>query len=178
MKATLELSDDATAQQIDLTADSFDDLINLVTAGAQDWVDGGEWGVDGASIQVRWRVTEIDGEPSDLAGSITVDVAPDIGHLIRAATRGYETCGRAEEDHEWTYEGEGGLVENPGVWQYKATGVVECSHCRRCGLHRTRKSIGTERNPGEHDSVEFRMLDDDEIAKHRENGDMDDVGDV
>lgn len=49
------------------------------------------------------------------------------------------------------------------------------SHCRKCGLHRTEVFPGSQRNPGQGDSVEYRMLDDDEIEQHRANGSMDSV---
>jgi len=96
---------------------------------------------------------------------------------IRAAM-GDAGCGDDPDDHDWTSEGEGGLDENPGVWSTGGTSMVYHSHCRRCGLRRIEHSHGAQRNPGEGDSVEYHLLDDDEIQRHRENGSMDEDIDI
>ena len=31
------------------------------------------------------------------------------------------------------------------------------SHCRKCGLHKSERTTGSRRNPGEHDTVEYRQ---------------------
>ncbi len=58
-------------------------------------------------------------------------------------------------DHDWTSEGEGGCGENPGVWSVGGTTLVIRAHCRRCGLRRVETLIGAQRNPGEHNTVQY-----------------------
>ncbi len=114
----------------------------------EEWVNGGEWGTDGASVAVWWTLTDGDGDEAD-SGSHTVEVEPDHVALIRAAG------GDPDCDHEWTSEGEGGCDENPGVWSHGGTAMTFASHCRICGLHRVEHATGSQRNPGEHDTVTY-----------------------
>lgn len=145
---------------------------------ARQYVEGGDWGddLDGAvNVHVfRWG---IDSDGADCAveeSEHDIDLVHVLDHAkaIRQATRG-DGCGNNPDDHDWTSEGEGGLRENPGVWSTGGTSMTVLSHCRKCGLHRTEVFPGVQRNPGQGDSVEYRMLSDDEIAEHRANGTMD-----
>lgn len=80
---------------------------------------------------------------------VAVEIEPDHDALMKAA--GADTnC-----DHEWTSEGEGGCTENPGVWSVGGTAMEFHSHCRVCGLKRVEYNTGAQRNPGEHDTVEY-----------------------
>lgn len=164
---TYEIRDDGGSRE-QIQATDMQDAIKQ----AEDWAREGDWGEDGASVDVRIAELDEDGDVIDEDG-ITVGIEPDHESLIRAATRYEDSCGTDPDDHEWTYEGEGGCDENPGVWSTGGTSMVFKSHCRKCGLHRTETSTGSQRNPGEHDTVEYRMLDDDEIERHRQNGTMD-----
>ena len=63
--------------------------------------------------------------------------------------------------HRWiaTFDIEGGLKENPGVWATKGTGLVIKDHCQRCGLKRKQVLLGSQRNPGEKDTIEYYRED-------------------
>ena len=139
---------------------------------AEDWVREGEWGDDGAVVGVT--VTEL--LPSGHDGDeeyVEVEIEPNHEAKIKEAACGSDICGTDPDDHDWTGDGEGGLKENPGVYSRGGTVMTFDSHCRRCGLHRHERTTGAQRNPGDHDTVEYEMLDDETIAKHRKNGDMD-----
>ena len=123
---------------------------------AVDSCSGGEWGTDGASVEVRWSLRksgagEIDG------GTVTVEISPDHRALILDAGPWGGSCGLDPEAHEWTADGEGGCDENPGVWATGGTAMSFSSHCRACGLHRTEHHVGSQRNPGEHDTVVYEF---------------------
>lgn len=119
-----------------------------------DWVEGGEWGDDGASIRVNWTLTDAAGK--EVANDIEdIDVEPNHDALIRA------TGGDADCRHEWSSEGEGGCDENPGVWSTGGTSMMFREHCDVCGLIRTENDPGSQRNPGEHPTVTYSLPDDD-----------------
>jgi hypothetical protein len=167
---TLEMRDDGgSSEDVEFVGEP--PTAKEIADECEEWVSGGEWGTDGASISVGWTVTDEDGDEVD-SGWETVEVEADHSSLISAAADD-RSCGDDPDDHDWTSDGEGGLRENPGVWATGGTSMVFHSHCRRCGLHRVERSTGSQRNPGEHDTVEYRMLDDDEITEHIANGDMD-----
>lgn len=172
----LQLRDDQCDHTVDIEAPSVEDAIaearRIVAGEAKDWCEDGEWGDDGASISVTWSLVDEEDEELD-GGSVTVEIEADHATLIRKAAGYADICGTDPEDHAWTSAGEGGLDDNPGVWSVGGTAMVFKSHCRKCGLHRTERSTGSQRNPGEHDTVEYDMLDSEQIARHRKNGDMD-----
>lgn len=122
-----------------------------------EWVLQGDWGPTGAVVEVSWTLVELTYVESD-CGTAPVEVEPDHAQLIRAATGGLG-CGENPEAHEWTSDGEGGLDENPGVWSTGGTSMMFRQHCTRCGLIRTECTTGSQRNPGEHDTVEYEMPD-------------------
>jgi len=159
---TLRLSDGVSDTEIEYdeepTAEECD-------AEADDWCRGGDWGQDGASIDIDWTLTGPDGEEID-DGGVTVEIEPDHAALIRSACGGRHTgqwercCGDDPDSHDWTSEGEGGCDSNPGVWSTGGTSMLFRDHCRTCGLRRTHRSTGSQRNPGEHDTTEYEMPDD------------------
>lgn len=106
--------------------------------------------------------------------SVTVEIEPCHEHLIKEAA-GTAGCGTSPDDHDWTSEGEGGCSENPGVWSTGGTSMRFATHCRVCGLKRVQCTTGSQRNPGEHDTVEYEMLDSDAIDRLRDAGHMDDA---
>lgn len=152
---------------------SYDPDTDDADAIADDWVRGGSWPEGGARIDVSWWVTDRAGRETD-RGRRVVTIEPDHAVLIREAMGSAESCGDDPEDHDWTHRGEGGCDENPGVQSHGGTAMSFDSHCRRCGLHRHEYHAGSQRNPGEIDTVEYRLLDDEEIEWHRDNGSMDD----
>jgi len=154
---------------------------------AEAYVEGGDWGTDlDGSVRVNvWRVAiDADGDDCDVEEeAFDIDLVNVLDHssAIRDAMwdgsccSGDEGCGSDPDDHDWTSAGEGGLDENPGVWSTGGTSMVFKSHCRQCGLHRTESHCGSQRNPGEGDAVSYRLLDADEVARHRANGTMTDT---
>lgn len=141
-----------------LDATDMDEAVDM----AEELARGGDWGIGGASISVWVSETDEDGNEIDRR-NLTVEIEPDHASLIRAACRDAYSdkwehcCGDDPEDHDWTSEGEGGLDENPGVWSTGGTSMSFASHCRKCGLHRNEYCTGSQRNPGEHDTVVYEM---------------------
>ena len=91
-------------------------------------------------------------------GTVTVEIEPDHEWLITEAARlldnSSDSCGNDPYDHKWTTDGD----DNP-AWSTGGTSMVLHSHCSRkkCGLHRTEHHTGSQRNPGEHDTVEYEF---------------------
>lgn len=182
-KYFLNLRDEQSCTHtVELDADSNVQAVEIANATAQSeadyWCSFGEWGDDGASVDVWWELTDADDEELD-SGFVTVEIEPDHSSKIADAVGRWDRpdnfCGDDPEDHDWTSEGEGGCDENPGVWSTGRTSMVFKSHCRKCGLHRTETTTGSQRNPGEHDTVEYEMLDSDAIDRLRDAGHMDDA---
>jgi hypothetical protein len=161
---TLEMQDDGgSTETVEFDALPTSDEIS---EACQEWCRGGEWGTDGAAICIGWTLTDDDGEEIDSGGE-TVEIEPDHAAIIGKAC-GYEWdeagktirgCGEDPDDHDWTAEGEGGCDQNPGVWSTGGTSMTFSTHCRTCGLKRTEHSTGSQRNPGDHDTVSYEMPD-------------------
>lgn len=119
---------------------------------AESWVREGNYGDEGASVRAWFALEDEDSEWPETP----IEVEIDANHktLIRAAM-GNEGCGLDPDDHDWTSEDEGGLDENPGVWSTGGTTMVFRAHCATCGLQRREVSTGSQRNPGDHDTVEY-----------------------
>ena len=73
------------------------------------------------------------------------------------------TC---EDGHDWVRPVEvvGGCTENPGVWSTGGTSMVFLSVCTHCGCYKRETSYGTQRNPGQCDSIEYLDPDDSSLA--------------
>jgi len=150
---TVEMRDECQGgETITIEADSLQECRQEASDETAEWVAGGSWGDDGARIDAWYIISDEDGDELD-RGSVTVEIEPDHDALISAAG------GDTECDHDWTSEGEGGCDQNPGVWSTGGTSMTFCSHCRLCGLHRTEHTTGSQRNPGEHDTVEYHQPD-------------------
>src|SRR5579885_1668323 len=118
----------------------------------EDWIREGDWGDEGASVLAWYTLYDDEDEERTFPRTrVTVEVPANEEVLMRRAG--------AEPDceHEFTSEGEGGCDENPGVWALGGTTFRHRSHCKHCGLIRTRGSVGRQRNPGEHDTVIFEL---------------------
>jgi len=126
------------------------DTIEDAKQAAKQWVLGGDWGVDGANVEVYIHAAD-DDEPII---SIIVEVPPDEEHLIHEAMYGTESCGDSPNDHEW---------EHDGTWSSGGTSTTTASHCRRCGLHRVWRVCGSQQNPDEHDTVTYSASMADEL---------------
>lgn len=152
-KYTLTMRDDQCNHTVTIEADSIADAINQADDTTTDWLEGGEWGDDGASVSATWTLTDDAGEEV-YTDSVTVEIAPNEGALIPTTE-----CGDGVEDHEWTSEGTGGCDENPGVWSLGGTAMLFVTRCRCCGLLRKQHCVGAQRDPGAHDTVEFVLPD-------------------
>lgn len=147
LPVTVAVWDDGSGDQIE--AEYGDDY----EAFAQDlWADA-DYGEGDYCVTVSWAANDAAG--NELACG-TFDVE---GHTAEPE------CPAADE-HDWTAEYEGGCTENPGVWSLGGTAMLFTSHCRHCGMKRTERTTGSQRNPGECDTTEYSDPDADWVAKH------------
>ncbi len=120
---------------------------------ATDWIKDGSW--DG-KFMADVTIQEIDKQGDDTGDSwgISVEVGEDPEP---------PDC-REDYDHEWVSPVEvvGGMKENPGVWSTGGTTFVTKQVCRHCGVYRKRTDYGSQRNPGQCDTVEY--IDPDEAS--------------
>lgn len=128
----------------DLDAETMEEAI----AEARDWIRAGDYPAEGCRIRVRVEQLRYDGEVNRVV-TINVEIEPDHDALIRVAG------GNTDCDHDWTSQGEGGCDSNPGVWSCGGTKMTFARHCRHCGLHKVEMHCGSQRNPGEHDTVTY-----------------------
>lgn len=160
MVYTLKMCDGVSVETTEIFAATLDEAVAEAGSECEDWCKGGDWGTDGASIDVGWTLyqgEDEDGDPIEVeSGNVTVEIEPDHEALIRKAA-GRDGCGTDPDDHDWTSEGEGGCRENPGVWSHGGTRMSFASHCRTCGLRRREMHCGSQRNPGEHDTIAYEM---------------------
>lgn len=146
MKYDVEVTEECGGSEtLVVEADSREDARTLAEAACRQWVSEGEYGDEGASVSA-WYTLEGD-DPEH----ITVEFETDHDALI-AAAGGSPDC-----EHDWTAEGEGGCVENPGVWSTGGTSMSFATHCRLCGLHCLEISLGSQHNPGDHDRATYRQ---------------------
>lgn len=142
---TLRVWDAGSSETMPVAED--DDFAKL----AEDYMEDGDW--DGpARIAYSWEVTDLVGDTID-EGSDELVIEPDHDELIRKAG------GDTDCDHDWTSEGEGGCSDNPGVWSTGGTSMMFRSHCRSCGLIKIERTTGSQRNPGECDTVSYEQPD-------------------
>lgn len=120
---------------------------------ARDLWGRADYGDGDYRVTVNWEVTDAAGKEID-SGSFVVE-----GHTEEPE------CPEADE-HEWTSEHEGGCSENPGVWSTGGTSMKFVSHCCHCGMKRTVRSTGSQRNPGECDTTEYSETDPEWVAEY------------
>ena len=148
---TLEMRvEGGVREEIEIEAASLEEARERVELACETWLQDGDWGDEGAAVTCWWTLTDDAGDELD-EGSVLVEIEPQHSRLI-AAAGGDPNC-----DHEWTSEGEGGCSENPGVWSTGGTSMSFSTHCKKCGLHRLERTTGSQRNPGDHDTVEYRQ---------------------
>lgn len=153
-------------ESVTIEADTLEDACAQADAETRAWIKGGEWGDEGAAVSAWWELTDEDGDGDGDAveeGRVTVDIEPNHGALIAAAcgnqwdARQERSCGTDPDDHDWTSAGEGGCDSNPGVWSTGGTAILCAAHCRACGLQRRTLHTGSQRDPGDHDTVRYTM---------------------
>jgi hypothetical protein len=148
----LDLRGGGGNESYELEADTLDEAIEQIQEEADEWCADGAWGDDGASVEVYWHLYANSDQTEEMdSGSVTVEIEPDHDALIRAAG------GDPDCEHEWSSKGEGGCDENPGVWSIGGTSMMYAAHCTKCRLHRVNTTTGVQRNPGEHDTVEYEQ---------------------
>lgn len=168
----LTMHDGASIESVEIAADSIEDARSQIEGECELWVEEGDWGPTGGSVRVKWTLWDQDDEVD--SGWCCVEIEPLHDVLIRRACYGHDYCGDDPDDHDWTSQGEGGCDQNPGVWSRGGTTIAIHTHCRRCGLMRREVRYGSQRNPGQADTVSYEMADEEQIAKWRESGAMDD----
>lgn len=149
----LEMRDGGgSTEYVEIEADTLREVEDSVPGEADRWCKDGEWGDDGAAVEVYWTMYADENHTNEVAnGACVVTIDPNHDALIR------EAGGDPDCDHEWSSEGEGGCDENPGVWSTGGTSMTFQSHCTKCGLRRTEYTTGSQHNPGEHDTVEYEQ---------------------
>lgn len=124
-----------------------------------------EWASEGSySERVMVRVwvqgLDEDGEPTDESLSGEVEAGPE--------PKPEKTeCGTEDEDHDWESPIElvGGCEENPGVWSTGGTSFHFEYVCSKCGMYKTVKTAGQQRNPGElEETIEYSAADERSLA--------------
>lgn len=75
------------------------------------------------------------------------------GDTVCDAAEPEPSCPRGAA-HNWSRD-TGGCTENPGVWALGGTTYMFKSRCTLCGMERTEKRFGSQRNPGDCDSVHY-----------------------
>ena len=115
-------------------------------AATEEWCKGGEWGIEGCAVDCYFTLTEPTGNST--MGFLTVQIPPDEPAII------FAMGGDSDCNHRWISDTKMGC----GVWIGGGTTVVRTTFCPRCRLRRTYRSIGKQKNPGEHDSVSFEQL--------------------
>jgi hypothetical protein len=152
-----EIREDSGASEI-IEAESIDAALTR----AQEWVSEGSY--DGRCI-VTVYVTEIDPETGD---PYQDGYYGDGRHAMGEVMAGPEPqpdrteCGDEDGDHDWQspHELVGGLAENPGVWSRGGTSMVYKYVCANCGMYKTVRDTGAQRNPGElEETITYREAD-------------------
>ena len=115
----------------------------------------GNWGEGNYRVEYQWEVTNDDGDTIDSGSGF-------IEHQIEEPT----CLESADGEHDWTSEFEGGCTENPGVWSLGGTTMSFSCHCRHCGMEKTEVNYGSQRNPGQCDTVEYSEPDPEWVDAH------------
>ncbi|MEA3225106.1 MAG: hypothetical protein U9Q07_04085 [Planctomycetota bacterium] len=140
--------DDGNAE-IDIEADS-------AREAAQEYVDGGDWGMDEDDASTTWIDVRV--WKCDENGQI---VDEDESELVTITLQPPEPRCHDGEDHDWKRpEWLGGCKENPGV-QGHGGGTRGTDVCRRCGCYRHWDGWAQRPDTGEQglDSVRYTAAD-------------------
>jgi len=156
-KCTLTTYDDSGTEVHEIDADTEEKMREVAEEICGDILTSWESDGDYEERTMRWAITDWSGCEVD-SDSYTVQIDADHDRLIRDAG------GDADCDHDWTSEGEGGCIENPGVYSRGGTTISTSDHCRKCGLHRDILHRGSQRNPGEAEtSVSYRQPEEEDV---------------
>lgn len=128
----------------DLEADDMDEAEGM----AEDLLRNGSWDEEGGWVSAVVTEYDDDGEEVNFR-NVNVLLEPK-----------EPDC--AEEEHDWTLDGEGGLKENLGVWSIDNGAILTRSHCRNCNV--ICETISGDCNPpqcGNRDGVTYKLPTDD-----------------
>jgi hypothetical protein len=144
------ISEDSGATEIIEAAD-----MEAAMAWAKEWAAGGEY-EQRVMVDVDVRGIDEEGEETDEHEWAEVEAGPEPEA---------PECAEGEE-HEWAYPHAivGGLEEDPGVWSLGGTADRYHSVCRHCGTHRHETHYGSQRNPGQVDTVTYEAPDEETLA--------------
>lgn len=146
--SSYRISDDGASETIE--ADSMTEAMKIA---AETWQDG-SWD---SKCLISVRVAELDeeGEETGEVDWVNVECGDDP-----------EAPKCTEDEHDWCnpHEVVGGLDSNPGVWSKGGTTIVAREVCRHCGCYRTTTNYGSQRNPGQCDTVEYDAADECSLA--------------
>ena len=129
------------------------EVVAMAEQECRDWAEGGEWGHEGASVDVRYTITDEFGTEV-YESSILVEIPANEEAMVR------EAGGDPDCAHVWSGEGHGGLVENPGVYGHGG-GVVISEHCRLCGAQRRTDTWADDGHGGHCERVTYEAPADD-----------------
>ena len=141
-----------------LSDDQYSEIIEAESMDAarehaeESWQDG-SWDTK-CLIHVRVAELDADGDETGEVEWVDVECGDDP-----------EPPECTEDAHEWCspHEVVGGLDSNPGVWSQGGTTIVTRVVCRHCGCYKREVSYGSQRNPGQCDTVEYLPADEDSL---------------
>ncbi len=142
------ISDDAAIEYIEAES-----MAEAIEEAEETWPNG-SWDT---KCVISVRVAELDDDGKETGEVAFVDV-----------TCGYDPdppeC--TEDEHDWRspHEVVGGIDSNPGVWSQGGTTIVTREVCRHCGIYKRETSYGSQRKPGQCDTVEYIDADECSIA--------------
>src|SRR5438067_469361 len=142
------LCNDGNAE-IEIAADS-------AREAAQQYVDGGDWGVNQETDWVDVYVQEIDEDGEEVGDRqcIKIAIEPD-----------EPECSDGNE-HDWQSPHSllGGIEENPGVWGHGG-GVIITEVCVHCGIYRDTDTWAQDMSTGEQGLRSINYRDADEASE-------------
>jgi hypothetical protein len=147
--ARYEIREDSGASEI-IEAENMAEALET----AREWASGGDY-TDRCMVRVYVDELDEDGNETGESESAEVMAGPE-------PKPEPTDCGDEDEDHDWQSPHEllGGCRENPGVWSLTGTAMSFDYVCGRCGIYKSVRTAGFQRNPGElAEKIEYREAD-------------------
>lgn len=146
---TYQMSDDQVREEI--KAESMEDAVE---AAVESW-QSGSWE---RRVDVEVRVVELDDDGEEVGAVEWVIVECGDDPTPPDCADGHK--------HDWRspFSCVGGIKENPGVWSCGGTAMRYLECCPHCGAYKEETRLGTQRNPGQCDEVEYRDADEKSLA--------------
>jgi len=136
-----KISEDSGASEV-IDADNLEEAVEA----AKEWASEGEY-TERVMVSVYVRGLDEDGEHTDEYEDAEVEAGPE--------PKEPECLDSEEHDWQAPHNIVGGVKENPGVWSKGGTTLTFHRVCSRCGTHRHENSYGSQRNPGQIDTVSY-----------------------